>query len=129
MFKPVAQGMFHEMIPMSVLSTASGPPLSPMQVPSPSRVKVQMVLSKMRAALTALKRVRQSGVVSVNFVTNCKFPGTTPGWPVCPQPEATALTPCPTKVELSRAGETAALNNTPVAVSTSEMSLARLAEL
>lgn len=126
---PVAQGMFHEIMPTSVLSTIRGPPLSPMQVPSPARVKVQTVLSKMRAALTALKRERQSAVVSVVSVTNCKFPGTTPGCAVCPQPAATAFTPAPTKAELSWAGETAAFIETSLVVWITEISLARLAAL
>lgn len=48
--------------------------------PCPARVKVQMVLSKTRAALAALKRERQSAVVKVLRTTNCKLAATDPGW-------------------------------------------------
>lgn len=88
-----------------------------------------MVLSKTRAALAALKRERQSAFVKVWTTRNCKVAAADPGWLVCPQPEAVTETPPPTKADPRAAGATLAVVATAVAVSTSEISLARVAEL
>lgn len=126
---PVAQGIFHDVRPMTVLATDKGPPLSPMHVPSPSRVKVQIVLSNIRAALMALNRDRQSAVVSVVSIINCKLPGNVPGCEVCPHPDAIAFMPPPTNDELSCAAETNDVIDTSVVVWTTDISLARVSAL
>lgn len=50
---PTPHGMPHDTQPTSVVPTTNGPPESPMQVPCPDWVNVQMVLSKTRAAFAA----------------------------------------------------------------------------
>lgn len=47
-FELTAQGIPHETAPITVLPVAIGPPESPMQVPRPAPMNVQMVLSSKR---------------------------------------------------------------------------------
>jgi hypothetical protein len=100
-----------------------------MQVPCPARVKVQMVLSKTRAAFPALNLPRQSALVKVVRVTNCKLAAADPGWLVCPHPEATAEAPPPTKADPRAAGAMVAVEATLEEVWIREISLARVLEL
>lgn len=101
---------------MTVFPVAKGPPESPMHVPRPVPQNVQMVLSKTRAALAALKRERQSALVRVGKVTNMRFAAADPGFEVCPHPEAMADTPPPTKPDPNTAGATLAVVATFVEV-------------
>lgn len=125
----MAQAMPHETIPMIVLPTTKGPPLSPMHVPCPSRVNVQTVLSKIRAALTVLKRSRQSAFVKVFSAINCKRVAAEPGCEVCPHPVAMAETPPPTKMLFKLAGAMVAVVETVAVVSSNDTSLAKLLAL
>lgn len=97
--------------------------------PCPERVKVQMVLSKTRAAFAALNRERQSAFVKVWTVKNCKLAAADPGLEVCPQPEATTETPPPTKADPREAGAMVEVVATLLDVSRSEISLASVKEL
>jgi hypothetical protein len=97
-----------------------------MQVPCPARVKVQMVLSKTRAALTAENRLLQSALVKVLRVTHWRLAAADPGWLVCPQPDAITEAPPPRVAEAKTAGAIAAVVPTLTEVWSKEMSLARV---
>lgn len=77
--KPRAHATPQDTTPMTEPPTTNGPPESPIQVPSPSSVKVQMVLLNTKALLAALSLDRQTADVRVRVFKNIRLLDALPG--------------------------------------------------